>query len=184
MKRFYYISDSLDELETIESELETSGISTEQIHILSNDDRDVAIHHLHSVSSFMKKDVVHSSLIGAIMGLIAAILVLVLAKMSGLPGTYTWVPFIFLAIILLGFCTWEGGLYGIQEPNKEFQRFKSELDRGRHILFVDVVAKQTNRLEAIAQSHPQLQAVGGGRSAPWFVVRGQELLRRWYQWGP
>lgn len=184
MKRFYYIDDNLDELEEIERELEEAGISTEQIHILTNDDSEAARHHIHSVTSFMKKDIVHATVIGAVVGLIGAILVLAFAAMSSLPETYTWVPFIFLSIVVLGFCTWEGGLWGIQEPNKEFKRFNSELSRGNHILFVDIVPRQSDKLEAIVKSHSKLKPVGTGKPAPWFVVRGQEFVRRWAHWGP
>ena len=184
MKRFYYISDDLDELEKIEEELENGGIATEQIHILSNDDIELARHHVHSVTSFMKKDVVHSTVTGAIIGVIGAVLVLVFAMLSNLPETYTWAPFIFLAIVVLGFCTWEGGLYGIQEPNKEFRRFNQELDAGNHILFVDIENRQSSRLESVVQSHSKLRSVGTGKPAPWFVVRGQEFIRRWAHWGP
>jgi hypothetical protein len=36
-------------------------------------------------------------------------------------------PFIFLAIIALGFSTWEGGFYGIQSPNFHFSKFEDVL---------------------------------------------------------
>ena len=38
MKRFYYISDDLDDLEQIEHDLEAGGIARPQIYLLSNDD--------------------------------------------------------------------------------------------------------------------------------------------------
>ena len=58
MQRHYYISDNLDELESVEHELEASGISVEQIHVLSENEAAVEDHHLPEVVSFMKKDVV------------------------------------------------------------------------------------------------------------------------------
>ncbi len=44
MNRHYYISDTLDELELLERELETSGIPTEQIHVLSEQDAELERH--------------------------------------------------------------------------------------------------------------------------------------------
>ena len=38
MKRHYYISNSLDELEVVERELEAEGVTISQIHVLSEDD--------------------------------------------------------------------------------------------------------------------------------------------------
>ena len=84
MQRHYYISDNLDELERVEQELEAQGISTEQIHVLSEQDAEVEQHHhLHDVPSFMKQDVVHSGEIGALVGLVLAAAVLLGAYWLG-----------------------------------------------------------------------------------------------------
>ena len=66
MKRHYFISDDLDDLEIIEAQLEDNGISTPQIHVLSESDGDVESHHLHDVNSLMKQDVLHSWEVGAV----------------------------------------------------------------------------------------------------------------------
>ena len=137
MKRHYFISDDLDDLEAVERDLEAAGVTTPQIHVLSEDDAGVESHHLHEVEAVLKKDVVHGTEMGAIVGVIGAAAVILLAWISGLTETYTWVPAIFLAIIVLGFCTWEGGLIGIQEPHVDFRRFQDDLHEGKHILFVD-----------------------------------------------
>ncbi len=184
MKRYYYISDDLDELEKIEHELEEAGIVTEQIHILSNRDDEVARHHVHSVTSIMKKDLVHSTLVGAAIGVVAAVLVLAIAALAGWPETWTWVPFIFLAIVLLGFCTWEGGLWGIQEPNHEFKRFNKALDDGKHILFVDIDPGEFESVDKITHSHPHIEDLGTGKSAPRWIVSGQNMFRRFLKWAP
>ena len=55
MKRYYFISDDLDDLEAIETQLEAQGISTPQIHVLSEKDAEVESHHLHDVNSLMKQ---------------------------------------------------------------------------------------------------------------------------------
>jgi len=175
MKRHFYISDDLDDLEHVEEELEKSGLLTPQIHILSNDDAAVAAHdHLHSVEAVLKKDVVHGTEIGAVIGLVAAVLVLAIAYFTGWPDTVTWVPFIFLAIVLLGFFTWEGGLFGIQKPHYQFERFQSLLKEGKHIFFVDVDEKQEAALDRIVSAHPRLKNAGVGEATPGWVVKGQQ----------
>ncbi len=184
MERYFYISDNLDELEVIEKELEDAGIATEQIHVLSQNDLEVAQHRLHSVTSIMKKDLVHSTIIGAIIGVCLSILVLVGAWFSGWPETFTWTPFIFLAIVVLGFCTWEGGLWGIQEPNHHFKRFQKVLDHGKHILFVDIDRDEKKALETVCKAHPRLKSVGTGKSAPKLIVKGQQLFHRFIRWAP
>src|ERR1700758_1699893 len=108
MQRRYFISDDLDDLEVVEEQLEGAGVSTPQIHVLTAHDADLDHHeHLHRVQSFMKKDIVHSTLIGAVIGVCASALVLAVAHFAGWTQTAAgWVPFVFLAVVVLGFCTW------------------------------------------------------------------------------
>lgn len=175
MKRHYYISDDLDDLEHVEEELEAAGLSTPQIHVLSHDDAAVAHHpHLNPVEAVLKKDVVHGTEMGAVVGVIGAALVLIVAQISGWTETVTWVPFLFLSVVVLGFCTWQGGLIGIQEPHHDFRRFQDVLNEGKHVFFVDIDADQESVLVNIVGAHPRLEPAGQGASTPGFVVRGQD----------
>jgi hypothetical protein len=173
MKRHYYISTDLDDLEHVEQDLERAGVSTPQIHVLSEDDAALDEHHLHKVEAVLKKDVVHGTEMGAVIGVIAAAAILVLAYFSGLTETYTWVPPIFLSVIVLGFCTWEGGLIGIQEPHMDFKRFQDQLHEGKHVLFVDVPQEQEDILTSVVAKHPKLENAGEGASTPGWVVGAQ-----------
>ena len=184
MKRHYYISNDLEDLEIIEKELEKNGVSTPQIHVLSEDDSGVQSHHLHQVEAVLKKDVVHGTELGAVVGAIAATAILIAAGLSGLTETYTWVPPIFLAVIVLGFCTWEGGLIGIQEPHTDFRRFREDLEQGRHILFIDVDPEQEKILRDVVSEHPKLQDAGEGDSTPRWVVSAQNRWARFMQVAP
>ena len=114
MKRHFYISENLEELELVEQELEDNGVSAPQIHVLSQNDAAVQRHGLPYVEAVLRKDVVHSMELGALIGVSTALLILATAYLAGWTATAAgWLPFIFLAIVVLGFCTWEGGLFGI-----------------------------------------------------------------------
>ena len=178
MVRHYYITDDLDDLELVEQELEAQGITEPQIHILSENDSDVETHHLHEVEAVLKQDVVHSTEMGAIVGVIAAGLTLLLAYFMGwTESSAGWLPVIFLAVIILGFCTWEGGLIGIQKPNVNFERFQEILHKGRHILFVDVDQHQEQVFGEVINAHPHLESAGTGDATPKWVVRGQDKFK-------
>jgi len=87
MLRHYFISDSLDDLEVFEEQLEAAGVSTPQIHVLSRNDAEVEQHHhLHEVQSFMKNDIVHSTALGAVIGLCASALVLAAGELAVLDA--------------------------------------------------------------------------------------------------
>ncbi len=176
MLRHYFISDSLDDLEVFEEQLEAAGVSSSQIHVLSRNDAEVEHHHhLHEVQSFMKNDIVHSTIRGAVVGLCAFVLVLAIAYFAGwTQSAVGWMPFIFLAVVMLGFCTWEGGLRGIQEPNHDFARFEQALRDGKHIFFMDLEPQQEVILEEVLKSHPQVELAGTGSSAPHWLIALQQ----------
>ncbi len=174
LKRHFYISDDLDDLATLERELEGSGIATPQIHILSQNDADVEHRNLNEVEAVLKKDVVHSMEKGAIIGVVLSAAVLALAYVAGWTASAAgWIPFIFLSIVILGFCTWEGGLFGIQEPHYQFKRFEDALKQGKHVFFVDINQQQEDALNRIVKNHANLEMAGEGEATPEWVVSWQ-----------
>ena len=175
MQRHYYISDDLNELETIEHELQTQGVLTPQFHVLSENDAEVEKHHLHAIEPVLKKDVVRSTELGAVFGLVGAALVLIVTYlMQWHLSTVGWLPFVFSAFVTLGFCTWQGGLIGIQLPNHQFKRFQELLSSGKHVFFVDIEPHQHVVLSSIVNKHPNLQPAGTGKATPSWVVKGQD----------
>ena len=176
--RHYFISDDLDDFEALEEQLEEAGVDTPQIHVLSLDDQNVEGHiHLHEVNSFMKKDIVRSSLIGAAVGLLLSLSILAVSGWLGWTETKAgWIPFIFLAVIALGFCTWEGGLFGIQTPNKKFARFEEVLNAGKHVFFVDLSEDQEEVLARVLPRHPRLEAAGTDKGTPRWITKGQKNI--------
>ena len=179
MKRHFYVSDDLDDLDRIEEELESRGVHRPQIHVFSRDDAAVETHdHLHNIESVFKRDLVHGTIVGAWLGAVLAALVLIVTALSDWPDTYTWMPFIFLAIVLLGFGAWSGGLYGIQVPNRDFRRFEPQLRQGKHVFIVDVDPQQEPSLARVVAAHPGLQLAGTGRATPRWIVMGQYRIKK------
>jgi hypothetical protein len=184
MKRYYFIGDDLNVIATVERELLAEGLSGEQIHVLCLDDANAEQRHLHDVQSLMKKDVIRSGEIGALLGLAAAALAIVIAHVTGIAAKLGWWPFVFLAIVLLGFCTWEGGLIGIQAPNSRFRRFEKALRAGEHIFFVDVDNQHESKMQRVLAAHPQMRPAGTGSSSPRWLLGLQSNARRFFQWAP
>jgi len=172
LKRSYFTSPSLDDLELFEEQLEGAGISTPQIHVLSLDDKRLSEHpHLHEVQSFMKQDVVHMSLLGAVIGSGLASTLLLMAFSFELVSTSAgWMPVFFLSVIILGFSTWLGGFIGVQMPNYKFARFEKILAEGRHVFFVDLVPDQEKILEQFLKLHPNLERAGTEDGSPHWLV--------------
>ncbi|MBB4866251.1 hypothetical protein HNP46_005156 [Pseudomonas nitritireducens] len=171
MNRHYYLSDNLDDLEQVEQELSKRGIGLEQMHVLSERDAELQEHHLHEVPSMMKKDVVHWGKIGALIGAVLAVLVLLGGYFGGWNQTAAgWVPIIFLAVVLGAFSLWESSFFGLQRPSADVRRFQDNLQEGRHVFFVDVKPEQEAALERVVGLHPRLQVAGFGSATPaWWL---------------
>jgi len=171
MNRHFYISNDLNDLEQIELELEQEGISAAHSHVLSLDDAEVAAHpSLNEVEAVLRTDVVHSTKVGAVVGVVAATSMIYIVSLMGWADKATWVPFVFLAIAMLGFFTWEFGFIGIQRKNNRFARFEKALRRGKHIFCVDIESENESILSKILKKHPRLKSAGEGPSVPqWFV---------------
>jgi len=185
MIRHFYISDDIAELEKVEQELESQGFTEPQMHVLSENDAEVETHNLHPVEAVLKQDVVHSTEVGSVIGLIIAVLSLIVAYAMGWTESAAgWMPFIFLAIVILGFCTWEGGFVGIQRPNVNFERFQEVLKKGKHVLFVDVDPDQEVAIENVMKNHPDLEMAGLGEATPHWVVRGQDQFNNFKKFMP
>jgi len=159
MKRHFYISDDLDDLDRIEVELEAGGVHKPQIHVFSKDDTGVETHdHLHNMESVFKNDVVHGTITGAWIGLAIAALILIVTSYSNWTET--------------------GGLYGIQEPHRDFKRFAPQLKAGKHVFIVDVDPEQEAGLDRVVRAHPGLLLAGTGKATPGWVVRGQYNIKK------
>jgi hypothetical protein len=179
MKRYYYVSDNLDDLNQIEKELEAGGLIKPQLHVLTNNDSGVLNrNHLHNIRSVFKTNVAHGMIMGAWVGLCLAIITLLVTHYSDWPATYSWFPFAFLAVIALGFSTWAGGLYGIQSPHKDLKRFETYLNEGKHIFIVDIDPEQQASLDQVVQAHPRLELAAKGKSTPRWVVMGQHTIKK------
>jgi len=184
MDRYFFISGDLDDMDVVEKELESAGVTTAQIHVLSKDDDGVARRDLHEVHAFMQTDVVRSTLKGALIGVIAAVSVLLFAHYSSATENVGWLPFVFLAIVLLGFCTWEGGFLGFQMPNVQFKQFEEVLSQGWHVFFVDVNERQLPVLQGVTDRHRGLKPAGIGSSTPHWLIGWQNQFQKFTQWAP
>lgn len=179
MKRHYYIADNLDELERLAQELEAGGIPAEQIHVLSEQDAELERHAVNTVPSLMKTDVFNLGWRGALVGLALAVAVLLVAWLAGWTQTRAgWGPFVLLALVLLGFSTWESGFFGFQRRNQRFQGVQESLEKGRHVLFVDVEPEHEEALAVIIGRHAGLLEAGTGDALPHWLSASQRRLNR------
>lgn len=184
MKRHFYLSDDLDDLEAVQTELEREGIDLPQIHTLSNNEAGLDTHHLNQVESLLRKDIIHLSLVGFVIGIFVALIPPIVAYFVGVRDPYIWIPVGFLSVILWGFCTWEGGLIGIHRPNKQFERFEQALRNGKHLLIVDIAREEGEALKKVMAQHPRVSNEGVAEPMPNWLGGAQRQWFRFIRWAP
>lgn len=178
MLRHYYIIDSVDEVELLEHELQSYGIDKLQIHILTNDDPCLGHHHLYEVDNSLKRGLFNAGNVGATLGMIIAITILLVAYLFGWhSGSLGGMPIILSALLVLFFCTWEGDHVTVPLANINSQLFKQALETGKTVLFIDVEQQQELFINKIMRSHPMLKPEGIAATTPEWLLQQQKKLR-------
>ncbi len=145
--RHYFIADELKAIEHMGERMADAGVPGFQLHVLTRSEAEAETLNLPLVNSLMKRDLVHSLMAGATVGAVTASFIIAVTALLGLPGPVIgWTPYVCLAIVAFGFCTWEGGLIGMEEPNRMLRDFDHELNQGRHVFFADITPDQKNFL--------------------------------------
>jgi hypothetical protein len=173
MKRFYYVSNDLNDLEKAELDLVSAGYDREQVHVLSQQDAEIEKRHLHEVSPFARVDLIHFAMMGAAIGAVLAVVVLLVATAFKPVTAVDWLPFAILAVVLFLFSTWEGGFYGIQVHSAEYQRFADVLNSGYHVLMIDADTRERWSLQRIMAYHSSLTDAGEGRARPEWLISSE-----------
>lgn len=157
MKRLYYLTDSLDSVSQISEDLHREGITDWNIHVLSKDEAGLYHRHVHSAHMFQQNDVIHSGEMGALIGGMTGLLVALILDV--------WIPFSEpVPVVILGliagiftlFGAWSGGLAGVTQENYKIRRFHDDLERGKHLILVDVhKSEELVVRQQLQQYHPE-----------------------------
>jgi len=178
MLRHYYIVDSQDEVEIIEHELQSYGVDKDHIHTLTNDDKSLGHHYLYEVDNSLQKGLIKSGDIGAAIGIVLAVTILILTYFQGwYNGPLGGMAIIMFSLLVLAACTWEGDHIGIQLPKINSQTFKQSLESGKTILFIDIEQQQELTINKIMVSHPNLKPEGMTTATPEWLIRQQKKLQ-------
>lgn len=157
-----FLLNNLDHSDELQSELGGLGIHENDIHFVSEVSQDFAGHHIHEASIIEERDLVHSSIRGAMVGSVIG----VVANISlFIIQPYGWqIEMLNMVLILLlttGFGGWMGGLIGISHRNYRLSKYEDELKHGKAIMLVytdDEHAEEAQRV--IQRNHPDTKYLG------------------------
>ena len=157
-----FLLKNLDECDQLQNELGDIGISANDIHFVTETSSDYAGHQVHEASIIEETDMLHSSIRGAVYGLITGVLVNIAVYYS---QPFGWqmglINMIFMLLLCVGFGGWMGGLIGIMHRNYRLSKYEPELQNGKAIMLVYTDDEHAKRAQTtIQKSHPDARYLG------------------------
>lgn len=160
MSKLKYLTNDIDELEAAEHDLEVNGVPRSHIHILSENDTALVEHDLPGYSEWSKRDIFYFGSRGAMIGLALSSIALIGGYLYGVSDPTTWIVLTFISAMVVGFCSWEGGLIGVNKLNHAFSKYAVALKNGAYLLVIDTTSEQEEKVARYSiESHPRLRVV-------------------------
>lgn len=160
--QYKFLLQNMSESDQLQAELATVGIHDDDIHFVTERADDFAGHNVHAASIFEERDLIHSSIRGAIVGVFLGSIVSLF--------TYAFQPYgwdvqpINIALLILlftGFGGWIGGLFGISHRNYRISQYEDELQEGKAIMLVYTDNEHAREARRIVEFyHPEAQYLG------------------------
>lgn len=177
MKRYYYIDDDLSDIALLERDLEQGGVSSLQVHVVSDKEGSAQVLGLKPVASLFRRDFVRSLVKGAVIGGTLAVALFIGGQLLGVEGETATTMLAIGCLFVFGAFTWEGGLWGIESPNRQFKKFGRALSQGKHVVFVDIEAGQAKILRQCVKRRVKMQSAGESEGeSDWFFRLRKHLL--------
>ncbi|MEQ9450110.1 MAG: hypothetical protein RJQ07_00880 [Pseudomonadales bacterium] len=176
MYRYYFKSRNLDSLGRLETTLEQSGIARDRIHVVSESTTAESPYlRLNTVADLLKRDMLRRGVMGMLIGAgLVAGLLLVAYFANWFADSTTSALVVIGSVLLFGYCTWQGGYFGIRLMNNEFKQFESDLRAGHHLLFVELDSRQqAPMLQQAVSAFADVESAGQERGRPKWMLHGQ-----------
>ena len=166
MYRMYYLTDGIESAEAIEQDLISQGVDLSHIHVISHHEDEEKIHHLHSGSYFMRRNIVQSAQRGLMMGLIGGLLIgeILVGVDYFRRELGVWTVFL-SAVAFSGFGAWVGGMFGLATENYKITKFHNQLEEGQYLMVVDINrADKKSIIRFMNKKHSESTYAGHGSS--------------------
>ncbi|MGI9289472.1 MAG: hypothetical protein ACR2P1_29145 [Pseudomonadales bacterium] len=171
MKRLYYLTDSVDCVEQISSEVHRWGISDWNFHVLSKDRAGLSKHQNHTDTPLHQKSIIptgeRSAFIGVAAGIAAALGASLLIPLLDSVGR---IPFAIMVFICALFGAWSIALFGIHEEQQKLRKFQGDIESGKYLIMVDVKKDQIELVRKVMDQHPEALPARMGGSVSNFLA--------------
>lgn len=159
MKRLYYVATDLEVTRKIAEALQNAGLKSWNFHVLSKDEAGLYERRIHSGNPLHWRDLLRVGERGALIGFLIGLLsVIALFFVTDLPNEHSlFIQFSVLIVPTL-FGAWLGGMVGLSTENYKIRRFHRELEKGRHLLLIDIERRFVPMVRDLMQHYPVFDA--------------------------
>ena len=161
MNCLYFLAPTLESTRQISDDLQAAGVKDFFLHVISKDESGLKTQHIHSSNYLETLDLVRDGFIGAGIGLLFGVLLVV--------GTLYFEPFgpnvpVIVYVLIAGVATlfgaWEGGLAGIDSKNKKLSKFRPDIEAGRYLILVYAPRERGVAVRTMMRAkHPEAELV-------------------------
>lgn len=161
MKRLYFLTKSISEVDNVAEDLHRAGVSDGNFHVLSNNKAELSDHRIPMTSPLHERDIVRcmerGALVGITAGVFCSIAGILFSDVIAVAGYRA--P---LAIVVVSglFGAWAGGLCGMSLENHKIRRFHDAIAAGFYLIMVDAGSVDEQLLSTVMVWHPQVYKAG------------------------
>lgn len=161
MRCLYYLSPNLHMSEKVSEDLHAIGVDDWYLHVISKNESGLAQKHIHSSNYFETLDLLRGGTIGAGIGfLVAVFMIVVLAYFQPFGPNVPTIAYVLILLVITFFGMWEGGLFGIDKENKKLEKFHDDIEVGKYLVLIYAVSKKEDSIKhMMAERHPESELV-------------------------
>jgi hypothetical protein len=159
MNCLYYLAPTLDSTRQIIDDLHAVGVQDFFLHVISKDEAGLRTQQIHSSNYLETLDIIRDGFIGAAIGLVAGLVLALLAMYFEPFGTEVPpIVYVIIAGVATLFGAWEGGLFGIASENKKLAKFHHDIEAGRYLVLIYARKEQSAAVRAMMRTkHPEAE---------------------------
>ncbi|AKE52113.1 hypothetical protein TQ33_1153 [Kangiella geojedonensis] len=115
------------------------GLRPDCLHIVSKMQSKFLRRGVNTANFWYKTNIIKGSLLGAFIGLLLSVLIyIVFTESNFIKREFVSMLSIIATLISIGFCTWLGGLLGLESKNSSLSKYEQYIKDGEHLLLVDL----------------------------------------------
>lgn len=142
MKRLYYLTDTIESVDSIATELQRKGVTNWNFHVMGRNRQSLREHHLHAANPFVhERDGIRIAERGALLGIAAGIT----STISFIMLTPLLEVRLLAVVLLIVVCVMMGSvgailgaIFGTAFENSKIARFHDDLAAGKYLIMADV----------------------------------------------